>query len=86
MSVRSSDFDESDVNLIASIDRSFSRETRTLQVFGVYDPTEATSFLRGIFTVSLTDRLSVEVSGGLFSGSGTDTLGASPIATSFTSR
>jgi hypothetical protein len=67
--------DESDVNLIASIDRSFSRDTRTLQVFGVYDPTEATSFLRGIFRVSLTDRLSVEVSGGLFSGSGAETLG-----------
>ena len=61
--------------MIASIDRSFSRETRTLQVFGVYDPTAATSFLRGIFRVSLTDRLSVEVSGGLFSGSGADTLG-----------
>ncbi|MBK5297416.1 MAG: hypothetical protein JJE40_09680 [Vicinamibacteria bacterium] len=70
-----SGIDESDVNLIASIDRSFSRETRSLQVFGVYDPTEATSFLRGIFTVSLTDRLSIEASGGLFSGSGPDTLG-----------
>ena len=67
--------DETDVNLIASIDRSFSRETRTLQVFGVYDPTEATSFLRGIVTVKLNDRLSIEASGGLFSGSGPDTLG-----------
>lgn len=70
-----SGIDLTDVNLIASIDRSFSRETRKLQVFGVYDPGEATSFLRGIVTVSLTDRLSVEVSGGLFSGSGPDTLG-----------
>jgi hypothetical protein len=68
-------FDETDVNLIASIDRSFSRETRTLQVFGVYDPTEATSFLRGIVTVKLNDRLSIEASGGLLSGSGPDTLG-----------
>jgi hypothetical protein len=67
--------DETDVNLIASIDRSFSRETRTLQVFGVYDPTEATSFLRGIVMVKLNDRLSIEASGGLFSGSGPDTLG-----------
>lgn len=67
--------DEHDVNLIASINRLFSRETRTLQVFAVYDPTEATSFVRGIFTVSLTDRLSIEASGGLFSGSGSDTLG-----------
>ena len=69
------DLDEHDVNLIASLDRSFARQTRTLQVFGVYDPTESTSFLRGIFTVALTDRLSIEASGGMFSGSGPDTLG-----------
>lgn len=67
--------DTHDVNVVASLDRSFSRETRKLQVFGVYDPTEATSFLRGIVTVNLTDRLSVEASGGLFSGSGPNTLG-----------
>lgn len=67
--------DSHDVNVVASLDRSFSHETRKLQVFGVYDPTEATSFLRGIVTVNLTDRLSVEASGGLFSGSGPDTLG-----------
>ena len=67
--------DAHDVNVIASLDRSFSRETRKLQVFGVYDPTEATSFLRGIVTMNVTDRLSVEASGGLFLGSGPDTLG-----------
>jgi len=67
--------DSHDVNVIASLDRSFSRETRKLQVFGVYDPTEATSFLRGIVTMNVTDRLTVEASGGLFSGSGPDTLG-----------
>lgn len=67
--------DEHDLNLIASLKRLFSRETRTLQVFAVYDPTEATSFVRGIFTVSLTDRVSIEASGGLFTGSGPDTLG-----------
>lgn len=73
--IRGGVLDRHDVNLIASLDRSFSRQTRTVQVFGVYDPTEATSFLRGIVTVKLTDRLSVEASGGLFSGSGPDTLG-----------
>lgn len=72
---RGTALDRHDINLIASLDRSFSRETRTVRVFGVYDPTEATSFLRGIVTVKLTDRLSVEASGGLFSGSGPDTLG-----------
>ena len=67
--------DRSDVNLIASLDRSFGRDTRRLQVFGVYDPTEATGFLRGIFSVSLTDQLSIEASGGLFLGAGPDPLG-----------
>jgi hypothetical protein len=68
-------FDRNDVNLIASVDRAFARETRRLQVFGVYDPTEGTSFLRSIVTVSLTDQLSLEVSGGAFLGQGPDTLG-----------
>lgn len=67
--------DRTDVNLIAALDRSFSRETRRLQVFGVYDPTEATSFLRAIFTWKLTDLLSIEGSGGWFAGAGPDTLG-----------
>lgn len=71
----SASIDRSDVNLIAAVDRSFSRETRRLQVFGVYDPTEATSFLRAIFTVKLTDLLSIEGSGGWFAGVGPDTLG-----------
>jgi hypothetical protein len=68
-------FDRTDVNVIAAIDRSFARETRRLQVFGVYDPTEGTSFLRAIATVSLADQLSLEVSGGAFLGEGPDTLG-----------
>jgi len=67
--------DRSDLNLIASLDRSFRRETRRLQVFGVYDPTEATGFLRSIFTVSLDDHLALEASAGLFMGSGPDPLG-----------
>jgi hypothetical protein len=68
-------FDRTDLNLIGSIDRTFARDTRRLQVFGVYDPTEATSFVRAIATVSLSDVLSIEASGGAFLGSGSDTLG-----------
>jgi hypothetical protein len=68
-------FDRTEVNLIGSVDRAFARETRRLQVFGVHDPTEGTSFLRTIITVSLTDQLSLEVSGGAFLGEGPDTLG-----------
>lgn len=68
-------FDRTDLNLIGSLDRTFARDTRRLQVFGVYDPTESTSFLRAIATVSLSDVLSIEASGGAFLGSGPDTLG-----------
>jgi hypothetical protein len=68
-------FDRTDLNLIASLDRTFARDTRRLQVFGVYDPTESTSFLRAIATVSLSDVLSIEASGGAFLGTGPDTLG-----------
>ena len=70
-----SGFDRTDLNLIGSLDRSFARETRRLQVFGVYDPTESTSFLRAIVTWSLSDVLAVEASGGAFLGAGPDTLG-----------
>jgi hypothetical protein len=68
-------FDRTDVNLIGSVDRAFARETRRIQVFGVYDPTEGTSFLRSIVTFSIADQLSLEVSGGAFLGEGPDTLG-----------
>jgi hypothetical protein len=68
-------FDRTDINLIASVDRAFGRETRRFQVFGVYDPTEGTSFLRSILTFSLSDQLSLEMSGGAFLGEGPDTLG-----------
>jgi hypothetical protein len=68
-------FDCTDLNLIGSLDRTFARDTRRLQVFGVYDPTESTSFLRAIATFSLSDVLSLEASGGAFLGSGPDTLG-----------
>lgn len=67
--------DRTDVNLVAAVDRGFARETRRLRVFGVADPTEGTAFLRAIFSMSLRDGLSCELSGGLFTGSGPDTLG-----------
>jgi hypothetical protein len=68
-------FDRTDLNLIGSVDRTFARDTRRLQVFGVYDPTEATSFLRAIVTISLSDVLAIEASAGAFAGSGPDPLG-----------
>lgn len=67
--------DGSDVSLVAAADRSFARETRTLRVFAVYDPADRTMFGRVIAAVSLRDNVWLEGSGGLFTGSSSDTIG-----------
>ena len=67
--------DGSDVTLVAAADRSFARETRKVRLFAVYDPTERTTFLRGIASVSLRDDVWLEASAGVFTGSSLDTLG-----------
>jgi hypothetical protein len=67
--------DGSDVSLVLSADRSFARETRTVRVFGVYDPGDGTAFGRVIAAMSLRDNVWLEGSGGLFTGSAPDTLG-----------
>lgn len=64
-----------DVTLVAAADRSFSRETRTVRLFAVYDPTDGTTFMRGIAAVSLRDDVWLEGSAGIFTGSSLDTLG-----------
>ncbi len=65
----------SDVTLIVAADRSFARETRTLRVFGVYDPGDGTAFGRVIAGFSLRDNLSAEGSAGVFAGSSLGTIG-----------
>ncbi len=67
--------DGNDVTLVAAADRSFARETRTVRLFAVYDPSDRTTFLRGIAAVSLRDDVWVEGSAGVFTGSSLDTLG-----------
>jgi hypothetical protein len=67
--------DDTDVLLVASADRSFARETRTVRVFGVYEPTDGTTFARVIAATSLRDNLWLEGSGGLFAGTSLDTIG-----------
>ena len=67
--------EESDVTLVVAADRSFARETRTLRLFAVYDPTEGTTFTRGIGAVSLRDDVWLEASGGLLTGTSTTTFG-----------
>lgn len=65
----------SDVSLVVAADRSFARETRTLRVFGVYDPAERTTFTRVIAAVSVRDNVWLEGSGGIFAGRSLDVIG-----------
>jgi hypothetical protein len=65
----------SDLTFVVAADRSFARETRTLRVFAVYDPVDATMFGRLIASVSLRDNVWLEGSGGVFTGSSADVLG-----------
>jgi hypothetical protein len=66
--------DRTDVSMVGSIDRTFSRETRRLRAFAVYNPGERSGFGRVIATVSLRDNVAVEASAGLFVGEGLDVL------------
>jgi hypothetical protein len=63
------------VSLIASADRTFARERFRLRTFGVYNATESSAFLRGIWMASLRDNVSLEASIGWFVGSGRDLIG-----------
>jgi hypothetical protein len=69
------ELDRTDVSIVIAADRSFARETRTLRVFAVYDPADATAFARVIGAVSLRDNLWLEASGGVFAGDAPDTIG-----------
>lgn len=64
----------SHVNVIASIDRRFSRERYLAQVFGVVNPEDQSGFVRGLLSWSVSDNVLLEASGGLFLGEGTDTI------------
>jgi hypothetical protein len=63
-----------EVTLVGSIDRSFARETRSVRAFAVYNPREQSAFARVIASASLRDNLSLEGSGGWFTGDGVDIL------------
>jgi hypothetical protein len=69
------ELERTDVSLVLAADRSFARETRTLRVFAVYDPAEATTFTRVIGAVSVRDNVWLEGSAGVFTGSSLDVIG-----------
>lgn len=65
----------SHLNVIASVDRRFSRERYLARVFGVFNPEDRSGFVRGLFSWSLRDNVLLEASGGAFLGTGSDTIG-----------
>jgi hypothetical protein len=64
----------SHLNVIASIDRRFSRERYLARVFGVVNPDDRSGFVRALFSWSVRDNVLVEASSGVFIGKGSDTI------------
>lgn len=65
-----------DLSVIGSIERRFSRDRFLVRVFGVANPVDDSGFVRSLAAWSVRDNVAVEASGGVFFGSaaGTDTL------------
>jgi len=66
--------ERTDVTLVGSIERRFSRDRYLARTFAVVNPADASAFVRGLFAWSLRDNVSLDVSAGLFLGTGDDTL------------
>ena len=62
--------DEDELTLVGGLDRTFSRGTRSLRLFGVWSPDEDSGFLRAILGAEIVENLRAELSGGLFLGEG----------------
>jgi hypothetical protein len=69
-----SELSRTDVSLIVSADRTFSRQKYQGRLFGVYNPNSDSGFVRGIATATLRDNVALEGSLGWFAGSGLDTI------------
>jgi len=69
------DTGRTDTSIVLSADRTFAREKYQGRLFGVYNPSASTAFVRGIAIAKLRDDVAVEGSIGWFDGSGVDTIG-----------
>jgi HAMP domain-containing protein len=69
------DLRDTDTLMVLSLDRSFARETRRLRTFAVYNPADGSAFARAIAAFDLRDAVTLETSGGWFTGDGSDALG-----------
>lgn len=68
------DIDRTDVSLVGSVERQFSRDRYLVRAFAVVNPGDASAFARGLFTWSLRDNVAIEGSAAMFLGTGDDTL------------
>jgi hypothetical protein len=75
LSVQDPSDGRTDVSFIASADRTFRRERYRLRMFGVYNASESSGFLRAIGIMSLRDNWTLETSVGWFAGGGRDIVG-----------
>lgn len=67
--------EKTDVNVVASIDRTFDRERYLARAFVVGNPGDGSAFVRGVFSVRARDRVAIDISAGAFLGTSTDTVG-----------
>jgi hypothetical protein len=64
-----------DVSLVVSADRTFSRERYRFRGFGVYNATDGSGFVRGTGMANLRDDVALEASVGWFAGTSRDLIG-----------
>jgi hypothetical protein len=66
---------EDEISLVGGLSRDFMGNTRGIQVFGVWNPSAGSGFLRGIWNEELVENLRLEIGGGAFLGEGGQILG-----------
>jgi hypothetical protein len=63
-----------DVSVVGSVERAFGRERYRARLFAVVNPGDAAGFVRGLFTWSARDNVTLEASAAAFLGDGDDLL------------
>ena len=63
-----------DVSLVGSVERAFGRDRYRARAFAVVNPCDAAGFVRGLFSWSVRDNVTLEASAAAFLGDGDDLL------------
>ena len=67
--------ERADVSLVGSIERPLRRERWLVRVFGLVNPADRSSFLRGLVAWKPRDNVTIEASAAVFMGTSDDTIG-----------